>query len=376
MRTHFSKSEIVFRLNSLRDLSISGIYGLEAFDGINQYEDVVLRVKNRLTDVAWQIYNLAADRDQNAPPDGDHICDKFFPYSGCIVDKLLDTCSEKEQYFLAPKIIFLGLQTAIEALEDLKSWPIPRVIGNAHFAVSLGLEIDDYLKLEHALAKQLRAAIRLVEEAETNFDTIDTLRRIRDELQTGRTDLGAEWAAVTGKLRQFLSDQASPEIQLLMRLHEYYWSQTPQGPIGALGGDAFWNMTVSQACTLLDHLMRGEVLTAVPKSGNSPVVVSDQTAGKKLEAPPKYDPDSDNWIISSRIIKLLKIKSSTIANGRKPSVIGKDRSDEHGRWNSDSIGVFRRAVNPQKGVAYYLPQMSNGYREKLKEATKKSRDAV
>lgn len=89
--------------------------------------------------------------------------------------------------------------------------------------------------------------------------------------------------------------------------------------------------------------------------------------------PPKYDPNSADWILSETLCKVLGIKASTINGYRKPGVCGKDKIDEFGTWNVDCIGKFRRNVNKKKSVAYYRPAMSSAYTAKLEYAESQKR---
>lgn len=104
----------------------------------------------------------------------------------------------------------------------------------------------------------------------------------------------------------------------------------------------------------------------LPPTKSEPPTEAGEQAKKVDELPPpKYDPDSADWILSEILCKLLDIKASTITEYRKPRKCGKDRSDEFGSWNIDCVGVFRRKVNSKKSVAYYRPAMSDPYKAKL-----------
>ena len=81
--------------------------------------------------------------------------------------------------------------------------------------------------------------------------------------------------------------------------------------------------------------------------------------------PPKYDPNSADWILSETLCKVIKIKADTIADYRKARKCGEDKKDEFGSWNVDCVGKFRRKVNGKGSVAYYRPAMSESYKAKL-----------
>lgn len=84
--------------------------------------------------------------------------------------------------------------------------------------------------------------------------------------------------------------------------------------------------------------------------------------------PPKYDPNSTDWILSETLCEVLRIRASTITEYRKPRKCGKDRIDQFGNWNIDCVGKFRRRVNSKGSVAYYRPDMTDSYKAKLSYA--------
>jgi len=88
--------------------------------------------------------------------------------------------------------------------------------------------------------------------------------------------------------------------------------------------------------------------------------------------PPKYDPNSVDWILSETLCNVIGIKASTITEYRKPRKCGKDRIDEFGSWNVDCVGKFRRQVNRKGSVAYYRPAMSDSYKARLTYAESKN----
>lgn len=90
-------------------------------------------------------------------------------------------------------------------------------------------------------------------------------------------------------------------------------------------------------------------------------------------APPEYDPNSADWILSETLCNVIGIKASTIADYRKPRKCGEDTIDEFGSWNVDCVGKFRRQVNRKGSVAYYRPAMSSAYTAKLEYAESQKR---
>ncbi len=114
-----------------------------------------------------------------------------------------------------------------------------------------------------------------------------------------------------------------------------------------------------------DNEMRVEANIVVsPK----PVKYDSNEPDLKNLPPPKYDPNSLDWILSETLCEVLKIRASTITEYRKPRKCGKDRIDEFGNWNIDCVGKFRRRVNSKGSVAYYRPDMTDSYKAKLSYA--------
>lgn len=123
-----------------------------------------------------------------------------------------------------------------------------------------------------------------------------------------------------------------------------------------------------QACGVIPITKaQSEGCTVVPSltSGKSTKTVNQVPEKSEESPPPKYDPNSADWMLSETLCTVLGIKACTITEYRKPRKCGSDRVDEFGKWNVDRVGKFRRNVNRKKSVAYYRPAMSDTYKAKL-----------
>jgi hypothetical protein len=110
-----------------------------------------------------------------------------------------------------------------------------------------------------------------------------------------------------------------------------------------------------------------------PAKQESQVEINDNHPKGDELPPPKYDPDSADWILSETLCDVINIKAATIAKYRRPRNCGEDRKDEFGNWNVDCVGKFRRQVNSKGSVAYYRPAMSESYRARLTYAESQKR---
>jgi hypothetical protein len=110
-----------------------------------------------------------------------------------------------------------------------------------------------------------------------------------------------------------------------------------------------------------------------PTTQESQVEINDNHPKGDELPPPKYDPNSADWILSETLCDVINIKATTIADYRKARKCGEDRKDEFGNWNVDCVGKFRRQVNSKGSVAYYRPAMSESYKAKLTYAESQKR---
>ena len=110
-----------------------------------------------------------------------------------------------------------------------------------------------------------------------------------------------------------------------------------------------------------------------PAKQESQVEINDNHPKGDELPPPKYDPNSADWILSETLCDVINIKATTIADYRKARKCGEDRKDEFGNWNVDCVGKFRRQVNSKGSVAYYRPAMSESYKARLTYAESQKR---
>jgi hypothetical protein len=110
-----------------------------------------------------------------------------------------------------------------------------------------------------------------------------------------------------------------------------------------------------------------------PAKQESQVEINDNHPKGDELPPPKYDPNSADWILSETLCDVINIKAATIAKYRRPRNCGEDKKDEFGRWNVDCVGKFRRNVTHKRSVAYYRPAMSSLYQAKLEYAESQKR---
>lgn len=149
----------------------------------------------------------------------------------------------------------------------------------------------------------------------------------------------------------------------------------PDGPTAPKNAIPSQRRPHQSSATNPNENMQGDGGTVVPALNTESSTETDENLPEMIaeSPPPKYDPNSADWILSETLCKVLGIKASTINGYRKPGVCGKDKIDEFGTWNVDCIGKFRRNVNKKKSVAYYRPAMSSAYTAKLEYAESQKR---
>lgn len=94
---------------------------------------------------------------------------------------------------------------------------------------------------------------------------------------------------------------------------------------------------------------------------------SNEETAVSFDAPPPFDAGSRDWMLSADLGTRIGVSSKQFSEARKDAK--HEAEDSEGRWGVDAFGTFRRAVDRNR-VAYYLPDLSPSYKNRLVHSKK------